>query len=122
MSVRRRAERSWAEWVTLALSVAVIGMLLAVALREESRVLGNDETYIEVTFDPVRATKRDGAHYVPYTVTNTGAVAIESAEIWLEVHEQGRSVVSTGSREQAERDTVAMHSYGLWATFQTADA
>ena len=94
MSVRRRAERSWAEWVTLALSVAVIGMLLAVALREESRVLGNDETYIEVTFDPVRATKRDGAHYVPYTVTNTGAVAIESAEIWLEVHDQGELVES----------------------------
>ncbi|MDN4483060.1 ATP-dependent Clp protease adapter ClpS [Demequina lignilytica] len=35
-----------------------------------------------------------------------------------EVHEQGRSVLSTGSREQMEVDVQAMHSYGLWATLQ----
>lgn len=35
-----------------------------------------------------------------------------------EVHEQGRSVVSTGSREKMEVDVQAMHGYGLWATLQ----
>ena len=35
-----------------------------------------------------------------------------------EVHEHGRSVLSTGSREQMEVDVQAMHSYGLWATLQ----
>ena len=35
-----------------------------------------------------------------------------------EVHEQGRSVLSTGSREQMEVDVQAMHGYGLWATLQ----
>ena len=39
----------------------------------------------------------------------------------LEVHQDGRSVVSTGSREEMERDVQAMHEYGLWATLQKAD-
>jgi ATP-dependent Clp protease adaptor protein ClpS len=30
-------------------------------------------------------------------------------------------VVSTGSREEMERDVQAMHEYGLWATMQKAD-
>ncbi|MCC3276963.1 MULTISPECIES: ATP-dependent Clp protease adapter ClpS [unclassified Arthrobacter] len=42
--------------------------------------------------------------------------------LMMEVHQAGKSVVATGSREAAERDTLAMHSYGLWATFQKADA
>ena len=35
-----------------------------------------------------------------------------------EVHEHGRSVVSSGPREKMEVDVQAMHGYGLWATFQ----
>ena len=38
------------------------------------------------------------------------------------IHVDGRSVVSTGSREEMERDVQAMHEYGLWATMQKADA
>lgn len=36
----------------------------------------------------------------------------------MEVHDQGKSVVSSGSQEQMERDVQAMHGYGLWATLQ----
>jgi ATP-dependent Clp protease adaptor protein ClpS len=36
----------------------------------------------------------------------------------LEVHRAGKSVVSSGGREQMETDVQAMHSYGLWATMQ----
>jgi ATP-dependent Clp protease adaptor protein ClpS len=43
-------------------------------------------------------------------------------KLMMEVHEDGRSVVSTGSREEMERDVQAMHGYGLWATMQKADA
>ena len=39
----------------------------------------------------------------------------------LEVHEDGRSVVSSGTREEMERDVQAMHEYGLWATLEKAD-
>jgi ATP-dependent Clp protease adaptor protein ClpS len=38
--------------------------------------------------------------------------------LMLQVHEEGRSAVSSGSREEMERDVAAMHGYGLWATMQ----
>ena len=42
----------------------------------------------------------------------------KATELMLQVHNEGRSVVSTGSREEMERDVAAMHGYGLWATLQ----
>ena len=41
----------------------------------------------------------------------------KAERLMLDVHSKGRAVVSTGSREEMERDTEAMHGYGLWATF-----
>ena len=41
--------------------------------------------------------------------------------LMLDVHEKGRAVVSSGTREEMERDVAAMHSYGLWATLQKDD-
>ena len=43
-------------------------------------------------------------------------------KLMLEVHNDGKSAVSSGSREEMERDVQAMHEYGLWATMQKADA
>ena len=40
--------------------------------------------------------------------------------LMLEVHHQGRSVVASGSLEEAETHTAAMHGFGLWATFEQA--
>ena len=37
-----------------------------------------------------------------------------------QVHHEGRAIVSRGSRERAERDVQAMHSYGLNATLEKA--
>ena len=45
----------------------------------------------------------------------------KAEKLMMEVHRDGRSVVSTGSREAMERDVQAMHGYGLWATMQKAD-
>ena len=42
----------------------------------------------------------------------------KATELMLQVHHDGRAVVSTGSREEMERDVVAMHGFGLWATLQ----
>ncbi len=44
----------------------------------------------------------------------------KAEKLMMEVHEDGRSVVSTGSREEMERDVQAMHEYGLWATMEKA--
>ena len=40
----------------------------------------------------------------------------KATTLMLQVHHEGRSVVSSGSREKMEIDVQAMHSYGLWAT------
>lgn len=39
-------------------------------------------------------------------------------ELMMQVHENGRAVVSQGDREQAERDVTAMHQYGLQSTLE----
>ena len=36
--------------------------------------------------------------------------------LMMDVHHEGKALVSSGSRDQMERDVTAMHSYGLWAT------
>jgi uncharacterized protein (TIGR02588 family) len=79
--------RSLAEWVTFALSLLVVGALIAIALVEESRRQQADGSSVEVTFDGDRALLRDGSFYIPYVVRNTGSEAIASAEIWLDVFE-----------------------------------
>jgi ATP-dependent Clp protease adaptor protein ClpS len=38
--------------------------------------------------------------------------------LMLQVHQEGRAVVSNGSRSEAERDVFRLHEHGLWATMQ----
>ena len=45
----------------------------------------------------------------------------KAEKLMMEVHEDGRSVVSTGTREEMERDVQAMHEYGLWATLSKSE-
>jgi ATP-dependent Clp protease adaptor protein ClpS len=40
----------------------------------------------------------------------------KARKLMLDVHHKGRAVVSSGTREEMERDVQAMHGYGLWAT------
>ena len=42
----------------------------------------------------------------------------KSEKLMMDVHVEGRAVVSNGSREKMEIDTEALQGYGLWATFQ----
>ncbi len=57
--------------------------------------------------------------YVTYVFQEYfGYDTAKAEKLMLDVHEKGRAVVSNGSREEMERDTEAMHGYGLWATFQ----
>lgn len=57
--------------------------------------------------------------YVTYVFMTYFAYDRAKAErLMLQVHEEGRAVVSAGSREEMERDVAAMHGYGLWATLQ----
>ena len=46
----------------------------------------------------------------------------KAQRLMMQVHTEGKAVVSSGTREEMERDVQAMHSYGLWATLEKADA
>ena len=43
-------------------------------------------------------------------------------ELMLDVHNKGRAVVSSGTREHSEFDVYRLHEHGLWATMQREDA
>jgi ATP-dependent Clp protease adaptor protein ClpS len=42
----------------------------------------------------------------------------KATKLMLEVHHDGKSVVSHGTREKAEGDVARLHAHGLWATMQ----
>ncbi|MEO3855313.1 MULTISPECIES: ATP-dependent Clp protease adapter ClpS [Acrocarpospora] len=57
--------------------------------------------------------------YVTYVFQSVFGFTREKAEkLMLDVHHKGRAVVSSGTREEMERDVQILHSYGLWATVQ----
>lgn len=57
--------------------------------------------------------------YVTYVFqTYFGYSRDRATKLMLDVHHKGKAVVSSGTREEMERDVEAMHSYGLWATLQ----
>ena len=56
--------------------------------------------------------------YVTYVFESYFGYSREVAErLMKDVHVKGKAVVSNGTLEEMERDTEAMHGYGLWATF-----
>lgn len=60
--------------------------------------------------------------YVTYVFQQHFGYPKEKAiRLMRDVHEKGKAVVSSGSREEMERDVEAMHGYGLWATLQKDD-
>ena len=57
--------------------------------------------------------------YVTYVFQKLFGYPRPKAEkLMLQVHNEGRAVVSSGSRERAEADTARLHAHGLWATMQ----
>jgi ATP-dependent Clp protease adaptor protein ClpS len=77
-----------------------------------------DQPWVTIVWnDPVNLMS-----YVTYVFREYfGYSEAKATELMLQVHQDGRSVVATGSREEMERHVQAMHEYGLWATLQKAD-
>ena len=42
----------------------------------------------------------------------------KATRLMLQVHQEGKAVVSNGTREKAEADVSRLHAHGLWATMQ----
>jgi ATP-dependent Clp protease adaptor protein ClpS len=60
--------------------------------------------------------------YVTYVLMTLFNYSKErSRELMLKVHNEGKAVVSSGRREEMERDVQRLHEYGLWATLQRDD-
>jgi ATP-dependent Clp protease adaptor protein ClpS len=57
--------------------------------------------------------------YVTFVLQKLFGYSLEKATtLMLQVHHEGRAVVSNGSREKAELDVFRLHEHGLWATMQ----
>lgn len=88
-------------------------------IEEELKALLNgDIPWVTIVWDdPVNLMS-----YVTYVFMELFGYSKERAtELMLKVHNEGKAVVSTGSREEMEHDVARLHEYGLWATLQRGD-
>ena len=86
---------------------------------EETRAVPvQDPMWVTVVWnDPVNLMS-----YVTYVfITYFGYSKGKAEKLMQEVHNLGKAIVSSGGREQMEKDVAAMHGYGLWATVQRQD-
>ena len=49
-------------------------------------------------------------------MTVFGYEKAKAETLMMDVHQKGRAVVSSGTRERMELDVDTLHGYGLWAT------
>ena len=60
--------------------------------------------------------------YVAYVFrSHFGYSRARAEELMLQVHHNGKAIVFTGPREDAEKHTPAMHAWGLLATFEKVE-
>ena len=45
----------------------------------------------------------------------------KATKLMLQVHNEGRAVVSSGTKEKSELDCFRLHAHGLWATISKSD-
>jgi ATP-dependent Clp protease adaptor protein ClpS len=81
----------------------------------DEHVVEPDRVWIVIVWnDPINLMS-----YVTYVFQKLFGYPRPKAErLMLQVHNEGRAVVSSGSRERAEADTARLHAHGLWATMQ----
>lgn len=82
---------------------------------EESSEVKHDRPWIVIVWnDPINLMS-----YVSFVLQKLFGYSKEKAdELMLEVHHQGRAVVSASNRERAEFDVFRLHGHGLWATME----
>lgn len=98
---------------------------LSVPVEVSPEIDGQVDEYIETQRPWITIVWNDPINlmsYVTYVFMTYFKYPREKAEkLMRDVHHEGRAVVSSGTREEMERDVTAMHSYGLWATLQKDD-
>jgi ATP-dependent Clp protease adaptor protein ClpS len=57
--------------------------------------------------------------YVTFVLQKLFGYSREKAtRLMLQVHNEGKAIVSSGTREKAEHDVSRLHAHGLWATLR----
>ena len=88
----------------------------AIQERVNEQPLGQEPWVCIVWNDPVNTMQ-----YVTYVFqTYFGFTKEKATRLMLEVHNDGRSAVAMGTKDEMERDVTAMQAYGLWATLEPA--
>ncbi|MET7332814.1 ATP-dependent Clp protease adapter ClpS [Nonomuraea sp. NPDC005650] len=92
-----------------------MGSTAPIAVERPSSDVRPDLPWVTIVWnDPVNLMS-----YVTYVFQTVFGYTKEKAEkLMLDVHQKGKAVVSSGTREEMERDVQILHSYGLWATLQ----
>ena len=96
------------------------GVASAPAELETERPAGREEEernrpwIVVVWNDPVNLMS-----YVTFVFQKLFGYSREKAtKLMLQVHNEGKAVVSSGTREKAEHDVARLHAHGLWATLR----
>jgi ATP-dependent Clp protease adaptor protein ClpS len=84
---------------------------------ESDEKLKTDEPWLVIVWnDPINLMT-----YVTFVFQKLFGYSKEVAtKLMLDVHNRGRAVVSSGTRDHAENDVTRLHAYGLWATMEQA--
>ena len=82
---------------------------------DTSEVPAADRPWVTVVWnDPVNLMT-----YVTFVLQELfGYDEATATTLMLQVHHEGRAIVSSGPRERMEHDTSRLHAYGLWASYQ----
>lgn len=74
-----------------------------------------DKPWVTVVWDdPVNLMR-----YVTYVFQKLfGYSEARASELMMQVHTEGKAVVSSGGRDKVEQDVRKLHAAGLWATMQ----
>ena len=82
---------------------------------EVDEVVDPDRPWVAIVWnDPVNLMS-----YVTHVLQELfGYSRPEAHRLMLQVHHEGKAVVSSGTRERMEHDVARLHARGLWATLQ----
>ncbi|WP_219461811.1 ATP-dependent Clp protease adapter ClpS [Nonomuraea rhizosphaerae] len=92
-----------------------VGSTAPIAVERPSTDVRPELPWVTIVWnDPVNLMS-----YVTYVFQTVFGYSKQKAEkLMMDVHKKGKAVVSSGTREEMERDVQILHSYGLWATVQ----
>lgn len=87
-------------------------------IEETDSAEATDAPWVTIVWDdPVNLMS-----YVTHVFSTYFNYSHDRAErLMMQVHMEGKAIVSSGGRESMECDVQAMHSHGLWATLDRAD-